>query len=88
MDLDGEQLSLLRDGGGGDEVDARSRVKPLDVDCKQSRQRFKRLTKGCTNLMYACQQGNTQDIVKELRSKVNAAHIYILNQFKPHTYFI
>ena len=34
----------------------------------------KRLTKGCSSLMYACQRGLTDQIVKELRTKVN---IYI-----------
>lgn len=35
-----------------------------------------RLKGGCTNLMYACQQGLTDTIVKEVRSQVN---IYPLN---------
>lgn len=30
-----------------------------------------RLKGGCTNLMYACQQGLTDTIVKEVRSQVN-----------------
>lgn len=49
-----------------------NRVQPLDEETNQHQPhcRDKRLTKGCTNLMYACQQGHTQDIVKELRTKV------------------
>lgn len=31
-----------------------------------------RLSEGCTSLMYACQQGLTEEIVKELREKVRA----------------
>lgn len=30
----------------------------------------KRLSHGCTHLMYACQQGLTDEIAKELRNKV------------------
>lgn len=30
-----------------------------------------RLSEGCTTLMYACQQGNTDVIIMELRSEVN-----------------
>lgn len=33
-----------------------------------------RLKGGCTNLMYACQQGLTDTIVKEVRSQVNIKH--------------
>lgn len=44
-----------------------NRVKPLDDECKS---KDHRLTKGCTSLMYACQQGNTGTIVTELRNKV------------------
>lgn len=45
-----------------------NRVKPLDDECKSKEHR---LSKGCTSLMYACQQGNTGTIVTELRNKVN-----------------
>lgn len=44
-----------------------NRVKPLDDECKSKEHR---LAKGCTSLMYACQQGNTGTIVTELRTKV------------------
>lgn len=37
---------------------------------KRSKDR-QRLKGGCTNLMYACQQGLTEAIVKEVRSQVN-----------------
>lgn len=50
-----------------------NRVKPLDEQCKITNKPTdhpKRLTKGCTSLMYACQQGHTGTIVKELRTKV------------------
>lgn len=54
-----------------------NRVQPLDEETKQHhKHRDKRLTKGCTNLMYACQQGHTQDIVKELRTKVINIWLY------------
>ncbi|XP_035896413.1 uncharacterized protein LOC118505146 isoform X2 [Anopheles stephensi] len=33
-----------------------------------------RLSEGCTSLMYACQQGLTGDILKELRQKPSAVH--------------
>lgn len=33
----------------------------------------RRLSKGCTHLMYACQQGLTDEIAKELRTKVSSA---------------
>nr|XP_040224234.2 ankyrin repeat domain-containing protein 12 isoform X2 [Anopheles coluzzii] len=33
-----------------------------------------RLAEGCTSLMYACQQGLTGDILKELRQKPSAVH--------------
>ncbi|XP_052562273.1 inversin isoform X1 [Culex pipiens pallens] len=33
-----------------------------------------RLSEGCTSLMYACQQGLTEEIVKELREKPDAVH--------------
>lgn len=69
-------------GGGGHEFCIRksmelpreidqNRVKPLDEECNpHQHQKDKRLQKGCTNLMYACQQGHTQIIVQELRTKV------------------
>lgn len=37
-----------------------------------------KLQKGCTTLMYACQQGLTNDVVKELRT--NVSHNVILYQ--------
>lgn len=43
------------------------KVKPLTFDNPTCE---KRLTRGCSNLMYACQQGLTDSIVKELRNKV------------------
>ncbi len=49
-----------------------NRVKPLDDECKS---KDHRLTKGCTSLMYACQQGNTGTIVTELRNKVSAKFV-------------
>lgn len=33
-----------------------------------------RLRGGCTNLMYACQQGLTDTIVEEVRKQVNVKH--------------
>ncbi|XP_058455880.1 ankycorbin-like isoform X2 [Malaya genurostris] len=33
-----------------------------------------RLSEGCTSLMYACQQGLTEETVKELREKPNVVH--------------
>ncbi|XP_058811952.1 uncharacterized protein LOC131676709 isoform X2 [Topomyia yanbarensis] len=33
-----------------------------------------RLSEGCTSLMYACQQGLTEEIVKELREKPDTVH--------------
>lgn len=33
-----------------------------------------RLKGGCTSLMYACQQGLTDTIVKEVRTQVNVKH--------------
>jgi hypothetical protein len=32
----------------------------------------KRLSQGCTTLMYACQQGLTDQVVEELRKKVKS----------------
>lgn len=52
-----------------------NRVKPLDDECRSKEHR---LTKGCTSLMYACQQGNTGTIVTELRNKVNAKGAYLI----------
>lgn len=40
-----------------------------------------RLSEGCTTLMYACQQGNTDVIIMELRSEVNAEVLQSLNEF-------
>lgn len=42
---------------------------PLITD-NQSSYGEKRLTQGCTHLMYACQQGLTDEIVGQIRSKV------------------
>lgn len=55
-----------------------NRVKPLDEECSHNHHpqthhnhnKDKRLTKGCTHLMYACQQGIAEEIIKELRTKV------------------
>lgn len=44
---------------------------PINVDEKhQTGDRRRRLKRGCTSLMYACQQGLTDKIVKEIRSQV------------------
>lgn len=45
-------------------------VDPARVRRSKDRNRLKG---GCTNLMYACQQGLTDTIVKEVRSQVNTA---------------
>lgn len=45
------------------------KLKPLSTECDTGGD--KRLSRGCSNLMYACQQGLTDNIVKELRKKVN-----------------
>lgn len=37
-----------------------------------------RLSEGCTELMYACTQGNAEKIIEELRSVVNMA-LYSFN---------
>lgn len=52
-----------------------NRVKPLDDECKSKEHR---LTKGCTSLMYACQQGKTGTIVTELRNKVNIKRFFFV----------
>lgn len=44
------------------------KLKPLTTECDTGGE--KRLSRGCSNLMYACQQGLTDNIVKELRKKV------------------
>lgn len=41
------------------------------VEAKKRSEDGKRLRLGCTNLMYACQQGLTDTIVKAVRSQVN-----------------
>lgn len=50
------------------------RVKLLDDEQYHNKNELtikdKRLAKGCTNLMYACQHGLNGEIVKELRNKV------------------
>ena len=44
------------------------KVKSLyEESCKHE---DKKLTKGCTSLMYACQQGLNSTVVNELRKKV------------------
>ena len=42
--------------------------KPLKSALKKSSEH--RLNGGCTTLMYACQHGHTETIIKELRSQV------------------
>lgn len=41
------------------------------TEANSSEEERKRLRGGCTNLMYACQQGLTDTIVKAVRSQVN-----------------
>lgn len=43
------------------------------------RQHGQRLAEGCTTLMYACQQGLTEEIVKELREKVSVWVCFFLH---------
>ncbi|XP_049287631.1 ankyrin repeat domain-containing protein 12-like isoform X1 [Anopheles funestus] len=61
----------------GEQSVADTRALPRKVDAKVS-QKVKpgeqRLSEGCTSLMYACQQGLTGDILKELRQKPSAVH--------------
>lgn len=50
------------------------KLAPLNGVTQPTAKRYKernRLRGGCTNLMYACQQGLTDAIVKEVRSQVN-----------------
>lgn len=51
------------------------KLKPLSTECDTGGD--KRLSRGCSNLMYACQQGLTDNIVKELRKKVIIYLIYL-----------
>lgn len=45
---------------------------PASAASSSSSHGHQRLSEGCTTLMYACQQGLTEEIVKELREKVRA----------------
>ncbi|XP_062557855.1 ankyrin repeat domain-containing protein 12 isoform X2 [Armigeres subalbatus] len=43
-------------------------------DAVRHQQHGQRLSEGCTTLMYACQQGLTEEIVRELREKPDVVH--------------
>ncbi|XP_052863840.1 uncharacterized protein LOC128270477 [Anopheles cruzii] len=51
-----------------------TRAPPRKDTPKKARSGEQRLAEGCTSLMYACQQGLTGDILKELRQKPSAVH--------------
>lgn len=54
------------------------KLAPINVDEKHQTGDRRRLKRGCTSLMYACQQGLTDKIVKEIRSQVTTAQWCLL----------
>ncbi|XP_052889495.1 ankyrin repeat domain-containing protein 12 [Anopheles moucheti] len=60
----------------GEQAGAETRALPKKVDTASQKTKpgEQRLSEGCTSLMYACQQGLTGDILKELRQKPSAVH--------------
>ncbi|XP_053669720.1 ankyrin repeat domain-containing protein 12 [Anopheles nili] len=68
-------LTTHRSRAGSEEKPAGdTRALPKKDTPKRAKPGEQRLSEGCTSLMYACQQGLTGDILKELRQKPSAVH--------------
>lgn len=67
--LTGQQRAPTPSATGEGRVPARPKDTPKPKASRAAGEQ--RLAEGCTSLMYACQQGLTGDILKELRQKVS-----------------
>ncbi|XP_035776283.1 uncharacterized protein LOC118458178 isoform X2 [Anopheles albimanus] len=70
--LTGQQRAPTPSATGEGRVPARPKDTPKPKASRAAGEQ--RLAEGCTSLMYACQQGLTGDILKELRQKPSAVH--------------